>query len=40
MIDYEGDEEDDEAQMVVFKCPNCGMVLFDDEADAIDFLDN
>jgi len=37
IIDYEDEEVCDEI-IVVFKCPHCGALLFDDEDDAVDFL--
>jgi hypothetical protein len=38
MIDFEHEGEKNE--VIVFTCPLCNMVLFADEDDAVDFLDN
>lgn len=39
ILDYEIKDEDD-LHLTIFKCPTCGALLFDNEDDVVDFLEN
>jgi hypothetical protein len=40
MLDFTTDDDDDNTTFIIFKCPKCDAVLFDDTDDAVDFLEN